>query len=123
MLCTQALTAALFRLLVPVIIKVLKLCMMQGVEMQPTHVTAFQEAILGGQWAQAQQLLPQLSSDSATLAQAQFWVLRQKYIEALDAGDMAAALHTLRTELAPLHVNQPELRALAGDSAPQDDPG
>ncbi|KAK9813826.1 hypothetical protein WJX73_000377 [Symbiochloris irregularis] len=85
-----------------------------GVEMQPTHVTAFQEAILGGHWAQAQQLLPQLSSDAATLAQAQFWVLRQKYIEALDAGDMAAALHTLRTELAPLHVNQPELRALAG---------
>ena len=86
----------------------------QGVEMQPTHVTAFQEAVLAGHWGQALHLLPQLSSDGATLAQARFWVLRQKYIEAIDTGDMPAALHTLRSELAPLHVNQPELRSLAG---------
>ena len=86
----------------------------QGVEMQPSHVTAFQEAILGGNWAHALHLLPQLSPDAPTLAQAQFWVLRQKYIEAIDAGDTSTALCTLRSELSPLHVNQPELRVLAG---------
>lgn len=86
--------------------------------MQPSHVTAFQDAILRGDWAHALQLLPQLSPDPPTLAQAKFWVLRQKYIEAVDAGDTATALSTLRSELAPLHVNQAELRNLSGIAHP-----
>ena len=83
--------------------------------MQPAHVTAFQDAILGGSWAQALHILPQLSPDPHALAQAKFLVLRQKYIEEIDAGSTVAALHTLRSELAPLHVQQAELRVLAGE--------
>lgn len=84
--------------------------------MQPSHVTAFQEAILAGNWTHALQHLPQLASDASTLAQARFWVLRQKYVEAIEAGDTGAALQTLRSELAPLQVQQAELRVLAGEA-------
>ena len=48
------------------------------------------------------------------VAQARFWILRQKYVEALQAEDVQLALATLRQELAPLQVNTPEVRALAG---------
>ena len=96
----------------------LKYLSFQGVEMQPAHVTAFQEAILRGDWSQALSILPQLSPDETTLSQARFWVLRQKYIEAVEAGNTTAALGTLRGELAPLQVQQAELRMLASEGPP-----
>ena len=46
--------------------------------------------------------------------QARFCILRQKYIEALEQGDVQMALHTLRAELAPLQVNSAEVRMLSG---------
>ena len=49
-------------------------------------------------------------------AQARFCVLRQKYIEAWEQGDVQMALHTLRAELAPLQINAAEVRMLSGRS-------
>ncbi len=50
-------------------------------------------------------------------AQARFLILQHKYLEAVDAGDKAAALRCLRSELAPLRTNAAELRRLAGARA------
>ena len=48
--------------------------------------------------------------------QARFCILRQKYIEAWEQGDVQMALHTLRAELAPLQINAAEVRMLSGRS-------
>lgn len=49
--------------------------------------------------------------------QARFLIIQQKYVEAVEAGHMSAALRTLRKELAPLKINEPQLRKLAGNIA------
>ena len=46
--------------------------------------------------------------------QAKFLILQQKYAEAVEANDVRTALHTLRKELAPLKINEKQLRKLAG---------
>ncbi len=46
--------------------------------------------------------------------QAQFLILQQKYAEAVEANDVRTALHCLRKELAPLKINEMQLRKLAG---------
>lgn len=46
--------------------------------------------------------------------QAKFLILQQKYAEAVEANDVRTALHCLRKELAPLKVNEMQLRKLAG---------
>ena len=48
------------------------------------------------------------------MRQARFLILQHKYLEAIEAGDKAAALRCLRTELAPLRTNAADLRRLAG---------
>jgi hypothetical protein len=46
--------------------------------------------------------------------QARFLIIQQKYFEAVEAGNIPVALHCLRKELAPLKINEPQLRKLAG---------
>ena len=46
--------------------------------------------------------------------QAKFLILQQKYAEAVEANDVRTALHCLRKELAPLKINEMQLRKLAG---------
>ena len=53
----------------------------------------------------------------ACVAQARFLIMQQKYIEAIERGDMTGALRCLRKELAPLKINEPQLRKLAGAHA------
>lgn len=48
------------------------------------------------------------------LRQARFLIIQQKYVEAVEAGHMSLALRTLRKELTPLKINEPQLRKLAG---------
>ena len=47
--------------------------------------------------------------------QAQFMILQQKYAEAVEANNIQTALHCLRKELAPLKINEMQLRKLAGE--------
>ena len=42
-------------------------------------------------------------------------ILQQKYAEAVEANDIRTALHCLRKELAPLKINETQLRKLAGE--------
>ncbi len=46
--------------------------------------------------------------------QARFLIIQQKYFEAVEAGNVSVALRCLRKELAPLNINEPQLRKLAG---------
>ena len=55
-----------------------------------------------------------LKARSRRCPQVRFLIMQQKYLEAVDAGDVATALRCLRKELAPLKVNEPQLRKLAG---------
>ncbi len=64
----------------------------QGIEMQPELANTFQDKVLSGDWGAAMELLPQLISNPDTLRAARFLVLKQKYIEALEAQDLQAAL-------------------------------
>lgn len=73
-----------------------------GVEMHPRHATAFRDAVLGGDFQGALDLLPKLGAPKDDVYRARFLLLRAKYIEAISAGDTAAALYCLRHELQPL---------------------
>lgn len=87
----------------------------QGVDMQPSAATSLRDAVLAGMWDEALQLLPELSAGEVNLKQAQFLVLRQKYLECIKGGDTEAALSCLRFELQPLEVNQKVLHGLTGE--------
>ena len=56
-------------------------------------------------------------TDWLCMLQARFLIMQQKYIEAIERGDMTGALRCLRKELAPLKINEPQLRKLAGAHA------
>ena len=60
--------------------------------MQPELANEFQGKVLGGDWGGALALLPRLISSPDVLRAARFLLLKQKYIEALEAQDLAAAL-------------------------------
>jgi hypothetical protein len=60
--------------------------------MQPERADDFQAKVLGGHWAAALELLPQLVHNPESLRSARFLILKQKYIEALEAHDITAAL-------------------------------
>jgi hypothetical protein len=65
---------------------------LQGIEMQPELANIFQGKVLSGEWGAALELLPQLISNPESLRAARFLILKQKYIEALEAQDLKAAL-------------------------------
>ncbi|KAL6779893.1 hypothetical protein ACKKBG_A14190 [Auxenochlorella protothecoides x Auxenochlorella symbiontica] len=85
-----------------------------GISMQPQVATDFRDAVLGGDWSSALALLPSLTASEGDASQARFLLTRQKYGECVARGDLAAALATLRCELAPLGVNRRVLHGLAG---------
>ncbi|EIE21969.1 WD40 repeat-like protein [Coccomyxa subellipsoidea C-169] len=85
-----------------------------GIQMQPVTVTQFQDHIFNGRWDAALALLPRLTYDPTVALQARFLIIQQKYVEAVEAGHMSLALRTLRKELTPLKINEPQLRKLAG---------
>ena len=79
----------------------------QGITMQPRPATLFRDAVLGGDFAAALHLLPQLGPSPASVERAAFLLLRQKYVEAVQRGDAGGALRCLRSELAPLQGAAP----------------
>ena len=49
------------------------------------------------------------------ILQAKFRILQQKFVEQNNRGETAAALQTLRKELAPLQINRREVKRLSGE--------
>ncbi|ODN76638.1 hypothetical protein L202_05285 [Cryptococcus amylolentus CBS 6039] len=79
----------------------------------------FQQAILGGRWAEALALLPELGIPaSAAFAtpsdQARYLIAQQKYLEYLELGQQKKALGVLRGELAKVAKDQNVLHTLSG---------
>ncbi|KAI1390950.1 WD domain-containing protein [Hypoxylon trugodes] len=100
-----------------------------GYELESPMVAAFRNAILKGDWSQAEELLAGAASSSGdrngengnglVLANGadrqimRFWIRQQKFLELLEQHETARALHTLRTELTPLYQDTQKLHFLS----------
>lgn len=103
-----------------------------GYQLETAGVATFRSAVLGGRWSEAERILIQSfrndgsnSSQKAppeeTLVLAQdadrnemlFYLRQQKFLELLEARDLASALTVLRQELTPLNYNVDRLHALS----------
>ncbi|KAI2696961.1 hypothetical protein CBS147332_8924 [Penicillium roqueforti] len=104
-----------------------------GYELETSGVATFRNAVLGGRWPEAERILIQSfrnagsqqvdrkSSQEETLVLAEeadknemlFYLRQQKFLEMLEARDLAAALNVLRQELTPLNFDVERLHALS----------
>lgn len=109
-----------------------------GFELESPTVAAFRNAVLQGEWAEAEALLfghPTVSADGGVsinnngfiLAEGaekddmRFWLRQQKFLELLEARDTGRALMVLRTELTPVYQNVHKLHFLSRFVSPTDD--
>lgn len=102
-----------------------------GYELETPGVATFRSAVLGGRWSEAERILIQSFKNGAankhkapseeTLVLAEnadrnemlFFLRQQKFLELLEARDMASALIVLRQELTPLNYDIERLHALS----------
>ncbi|EMD38068.1 hypothetical protein CERSUDRAFT_152691 [Gelatoporia subvermispora B] len=85
-----------------------------GYVMEAPEVAEFRRCILDGSWERAQATLLRLGvEDDERLWEARFLINQQKYLELLEAQKTTAALHVLRNELAPMHVDPDQLHSLS----------
>ncbi|KAK8187225.1 WD repeat-containing protein 26 [Phyllosticta capitalensis] len=113
-----------------------------GFQLEGPTVAAFRNAVLQGDWAEAEALLfgtddgggygqtrgkrPEKSekwssaevqgltlAEGANKDEMRFWMRQQKYLELLEARDLNSALMVLRQELTPLHQDRNRLHALS----------
>lgn len=103
-----------------------------GFELETSGVATFRSAVLGGRWAEAERTLIQSFKNTGsqldrkpppeeTLLLAEgadrngmlFYLRQQKFLELLEARDLAAALSVLRQELTPLKFDVDRLHALS----------
>ncbi|OBT68889.1 hypothetical protein VE03_02157 [Pseudogymnoascus sp. 23342-1-I1] len=106
-----------------------KLVQESGYDLESPTVAAFRNAVLRGEWADAEELLFGRQSASVTdgvgisnglvLAEGadrdemRFWLRQQKFLELLEARDTGRALMVLRTELTPVYHNVHKLHFLS----------
>ena len=98
-----------------------------GFELETPAVAAFRNAILEGQWAEAENILlsshhaddMQIESgglalsDMADKGQMLFYMRKQKFLELLDQRELGLALMVLRQELTPLNQDIDQLHTLS----------
>ena len=89
-----------------------------GVRLLSEPIERFRAAVLAGDWTLAEGQLDQLGFTSlATKLSAQFLVLRQKYMELLEARRPEEALLCLRGQLAPLEQQRSDFSAAAATAS------
>ncbi|GLU03981.1 hypothetical protein SLE2022_211500 [Rubroshorea leprosula] len=85
-----------------------------GIPLHSSVVNLFMQQILDGNWDGSVATLHKIGlTDERTVKAASFLILEQKFFELLDGGKVMDALKTLRTEIAPLCVNNSRLRELS----------
>lgn len=104
-----------------------------GYELETSGVATFRSAVLGGRWLEAERILIQsfrnagsqqvdrkspqeetlVLSEEADRNEMLFYLRQQKFLELLEARDLAAALNVLRQELTPLNFDVERLHALS----------
>lgn len=100
-----------------------------GYELESPVVASFRQAVLAGDWDDAERLLFGTDTDdaegatpkSAGLALTQtaepdlmrFWIRQQKLLELLEKGETSQALTVLRTELTPLNQESKRIPSLS----------
>jgi hypothetical protein len=99
-----------------------------GFEVESTSVSVFRDAVLNGNWSQTETLLfggvtqirgQQKAFSGLELAEGidpnvvRFWIRQQKYLELLEANDVASALYVLRSELTPLDHDPGDVNLLS----------
>ncbi|KAI8422108.1 hypothetical protein MSG28_006031 [Choristoneura fumiferana] len=92
-----------------------------GLHLEHPAAATFRAHVLAGDWGKADHELRALHSllqtdaqlEPSALAEMQFVVLEQKYLEHLEAGRALDALHVLRNELTPLQHDTPRVHRLS----------
>jgi hypothetical protein len=100
-----------------------------GFDLESPTVAAFRDAVLQGEWADAEALLfghptasegnTSANNNGLVLAEGaekdvmRFWLRQQKFLELLEARDTGRALTVLRTELTPVYQNVHKLHFLS----------
>lgn len=85
-----------------------------GIHLHSSVVNLFMQQILDGSWDESVATLCKIGlSDESIVKSASFLILEQKFFELLDAENVSDALKTLRTEIAPLCINNSRVRELS----------
>ncbi|PWA71704.1 CTLH, C-terminal LisH motif-containing protein [Artemisia annua] len=85
-----------------------------GIQFHSSVVTVFVQQILDGSWDESLDSLHKIGiADETVIKLACFIILQQKFLELLDGKKVMDALKTLRTEIAPLSINEIRVRELS----------
>ncbi|XP_022774606.1 WD repeat-containing protein 26-like [Durio zibethinus] len=85
-----------------------------GITLHSSLVNVFMRQILEGSWDESIVTLHDIGlTDERTIKSASFLILEQKFFELLDEEKVMDALNTLRTEIAPLCINNSRVRELS----------
>ncbi|KAF7866814.1 hypothetical protein EAF04_005656 [Stromatinia cepivora] len=99
-----------------------------GYDLESPTVAAFRNAVLQGEWAEAEELLFGGSTEEGGVGIhvnglvlrdgvdknfMRFWIRQQKFLELLEQKDMGRAINVLRSELTPLDQDTPKLHFLS----------
>lgn len=85
-----------------------------GVPVHSCVVNLFIQQVLDGNWDESIATLHKIGlTDETNVRSASFLIMEQKFLELLDGEKVMDALNTLRTEVAPLCVNNSRIRELS----------